>query len=111
MQRLNEVGITTPLQLRHADAHFIRERFGVVVERIVLELRGQSCLDLDEVPLNRKSLVSSRSFGRSVQTLQELRKAVSTYASRASEKMRRQNFATANLIVFVETNPFRTQDK
>jgi DNA polymerase V len=25
--------------------------------------------------------------------------------------MRRQNLATANLIVFVETNPFRTQDK
>ena len=49
-RRLNEVGITTPLQLRQADAHFIRERFGVVVERIVLELRGQSCLDLDEVP-------------------------------------------------------------
>jgi len=110
-RRLNEVGITTPLQLRQADAHFIRERFGVVVERIVLELRGQSCLDLDEVPSNRKSLVSSRSFGRSVQTLQELREAVSTYASRATEKMRRQNLATANLIVFVETNPFRTQDK
>ncbi len=110
-RRLGEIGITTPLQLRQADAPFIRERFGVVVERIVLELRGQSCLELDEVPSNRKSLVSSRSFGRSIHSLQEMREAVSTYASRACEKMRRQNLATANLIVFIETNPFRTQDQ
>ena len=110
-QRLEEIGIHTPLQLRQADPQFIRDRFGVVVERIVYELRGQSCLALEDIAPTRKSLVSSRSFGRPVETLKDMREAVSTYVSRAAEKMRRQNLATANLIVFVETNPFNRDEK
>ena len=40
-----------------------------------------------------------------------MREAVATYANRAAEKMRRQNLATANIVVFIETNTFRKQDR
>lgn len=109
--RLTAQGVTTPLALRNADPKQIRQTFGVVGERIVRELRGESCIDIEEVAPNRKSLIASRSFGRPVETLTEMQEAVAAYASRAAEKMRRQNLATANLIVFVETNPFRKQDR
>ena len=36
--------------------------------------------------------------------------AIATYTARAAEKMRRQGLATANLLVFVETNRFRLDD-
>jgi DNA polymerase V len=36
--------------------------------------------------------------------------AVASYAARAAEKMRRQNLTVGRLMVFVQTNPFRTQD-
>jgi DNA polymerase V len=39
-----------------------------------------------------------------------MEEAVSAYATRAAEKMRRQHLATASLVVFVETNSFRPQD-
>ena len=39
-ERLRAIGITTPLELRDADPRLIRERFSVVLERMVLELRG-----------------------------------------------------------------------
>ncbi len=102
--------IETPLKLRDADTRAIRQEFGVVVERIVKELRGESCIELDEVPATKKSLVASRSFGRPVTTLQEMQEAVASHMSRAAEKMRSQRLATANIIVFVETNRFRPQD-
>lgn len=109
-QRLVAMKIKTPLQLRDADTRAIRQEFGVVVERIVKELRGEACIELDDVPATKKSLVASRSFGRPVTTLLEMQEAVASHMSRAAEKMRRQRLATANIVVFIETNRFRPQD-
>jgi DNA polymerase V len=54
--------------------------------------------------------MSSRSFGRPVPTLSKLREAVVTYTARAAEKLRRQDLATASLIVFIEINRFKPGD-
>ena len=110
-ERLRAIGITTPLELRDADPRLIRERIGVVLERMVLELRGTACLQLDEVASSRKSLIASRSFGRPVETRRELEEAVSVYTARAAERMRRQHLATANIAVWVETNSFKPTDR
>lgn len=110
-RRLRAIGMTTPLHLRESDPSFIRERFGVVVERIVYELRGQSCLHIDDMPHNRKSIMASRSFGHLIEDYQQLREAVISYTSRAAEKMRRQNLAATHLVVYIETNRFLKSDK
>lgn len=109
-RRLNEIGITTPRQLRDADPQFIRERFGVVMQRMIMELRGIPCINLEDGTPDRKSVMASRSFGRPVTTYQELSEAVSTYTSRAAEKIRRQNLSTAHVAVFVNTNSFKPED-
>ena len=109
-RRLADIGITTPLALKQADARFIRERFSVTLERTALELRGISCIALEDAPATRKSVMASRSFGRLVTARREMEEAVASYAARAAEKMRRQNLAITRLMVFVQTNPFRIQD-
>jgi DNA polymerase V len=106
-RRLADVGITTPLQLRDADPQFIRERLSVVMQRMILELRGVPCIDLEEVRPDRQSVMASRSFGRPVTSFQDMREAVSTYAARAAEKIRRQRLAAAQVSVFIQTNPFK----
>src|SRR5215469_4469781 len=95
--------------LRHGDPRLIRERLGVVTMRLALELRGIGCLDLERVTPDRKSIMASRSFGRPVTTLPELREAVASYTARAAEKLRRQHLATAHLMVFIETNRFKPE--
>jgi DNA polymerase V len=110
-ERLLAIGITTPLELRDADPRLIRERFSVVLERMVRELRGVACMGLEEVTPDRKSLVASRSFGRPVETRHELEQAVSVYTARAAEKMRRQNLATASIAVWVQTNSFKPDER
>jgi DNA polymerase V len=108
--RLAAIGINTPLDLKRGDPRLIRERLGVFTMRLALELRGLACLDLERTTPDRKSIMASRSFGRPVTTLPELREAVASYTARAAEKLRRQHLATAHLMVFIETNRFKPDD-
>ena len=109
--RLNALGIQTPLQLRDADARILRERIGVVVERLALELQGTPCQSLALTVSANKSILTSRSFGRAVTERFELEEAVTTHIARAAEKLRRQKLAAGVVMVFVMTNPFRPQDR
>lgn len=109
--RLEADGIRTPIELRDADPQLLRQRFGVVMQRLALELRGISCLPLELAVPDRKSIVASRSFGRPIMVRANVEEAVASFASRAAAKMRRQGLATAHLSTFIETNPFREQDK
>lgn len=108
--KLRALGIHTVQDLKEASPRDMRARFGVVLERTCHELRGLSCLDLEEVAPARKEIVSSRSFGSMVHTLDELAEAVTAYVTRAGEKLRSQGSVCGAVNVFVQTNRFRTDD-
>ncbi len=105
--RLADLGILTAGSLRRASRSLIRQRFGVVGERLVLELNGVSCLELEEVEAPRQNLCGSRSFGRPVTELEELRQAVTVHVERAGEKLRGQGLAASAVCVFLLTNRHR----
>lgn len=89
----------------------VRRRWSVVVERTVRELQGQPCIALENAPPPKREIACTRSFGQPVRTLRELTEAVSEFASRASEKLRRQEGHAGQVLTFVQTSPFRRQDK
>ena len=74
---LKQHGITTALQLREVDDQWIRKRMGIVGLRLVMELRGVSCLDLEQCPAPKQGLTCSRAFGTLISTLAEMEEAVS----------------------------------
>ncbi|OGA22130.1 MAG: DNA polymerase V subunit UmuC [Betaproteobacteria bacterium RIFCSPLOWO2_02_FULL_67_26] len=108
--RLLAMGIRSARDLALADAALLRDRFGVVMERIARELRGISCLGLEEVGADRKQIVSSRSFGRVTQSLEDLQEAVTQYTCRAAEKLRRQAGVCSTLQVFLQTNSYKPEE-
>lgn len=108
--RLIQLGVETVQDLRTADAKQLRSHFGVVMERTVNELHGMSCLGLEEVTPPKKQIISSRSFGEMVTTIDGLREAIATYAVRAAEKLRAQHGVCNAVHVQIETNRFREQD-
>lgn len=105
--RLADMNIRTVVQLCNADSRTIRQRFSVVMERTVMELRGVPCLELEEVAPAKKQIICSRSFGRPIMSLAELSQAVLTYITRAAEKLRRQDSLARMLQVFILTNRFK----
>lgn len=104
---LAQHGITTALQLRQVDDQWIRSHMGIVGLRLVMELRGVSCLELEQCPAPKQSLTCSRAFGTSVSTLNEMEEAISSYASRVAEKLRSERLAATVLTVFLTTNKFK----
>ena len=71
------------------------------------ELRGKSCIDIEEVVADKKQILSSRSFGSPVYHKKELRESISFHVDLASRKMRDQNCLCSALVVFITTNRFK----
>ncbi|MFI5444302.1 Y-family DNA polymerase [Polaromonas sp. UC242_47] len=110
-KQLQEGGINTVLDLVRMDSATVRSRWSVVLERTVRELQGQPCIELDDAPASKKEIACTRSFGRPVTDLQPLIEAVSEFAGRAAEKLRRQGSVAGQLLVFAHTSPFRPGPK
>lgn len=108
--KLRLLNINTARDLRDTDLKLIRRRFSVVMERIVQELQGVSCIPLETIQ-PRKQILSSRSFGQLVTELSDLEEAVSHYAAKACLKLRKQHSLARGIQVFLCTNRFRTQEK
>nr|WP_238718336.1 Y-family DNA polymerase [Petrachloros mirabilis] len=105
---LQAQGVTTALELQQVQPQWVRQKYNVVMERLVWELRGVSCLPLELSPGSRHSITVSRSFGRPVTTCAELGAAIATYTSRAAEKLRQQQLSAGAMQVFVSTGRFAT---
>ena len=101
---LNAHGIYTAYQLIQADDLWIKKHMTISGLNTVRELRGSKCHDLASEHVAKKSIISSRTFGRPVTTYSELSEAVSTYASRAAEKLREEKEVASLVSVSVMTN-------
>jgi DNA polymerase V len=106
-KRLAECGIHTALDLRNTKPAAVRSLFGVVPARTAAELRGIPCLELEEIPPPKQQIMASRSFGKPVPSLGELREAVACFAAGVAEKLRAQKSLAAAVHVFIYTDRFR----
>jgi DNA polymerase V len=109
-KKLKELHIHTAFDLLQASPQAMRQQFGVVMERLCYELRGVSCLQLEEVAPIKQQIVSSRSFGKPVTALDELAESVATHTARSAEKLRAQKSVTGALTVFIQTNSFKPHE-
>ncbi len=102
-KKLYHAGITNGRELRDADTRWIRNKFNVVLERTVLELRGQPCIDLEFAPPKKQTIMCSRSFGRRITSRYALREAICNYTTIATAKMRKQKSCAQAITVFIQT--------
>jgi DNA polymerase V len=103
-------GVLTVQDLLRLDLATVRRQFSVVLERTVLELQGTSCIALEHMPQAKKEIACTRSFGRPVTELHHLAQAVTEFASRAAEKLRKQQGMAGQVLVYIRTSPFRKDD-
>jgi DNA polymerase V len=109
-RKLQDLNIRTPLALRDTDPAWLRERVGVVVQRLALELRGTPCQSLALARPDNKTILASRSFGRAVVEQHEFEEAVASHIARAAEKLRAQKLAAGAVMVFATTNRYKPDD-
>lgn len=109
--QLREAGLKTALDVARLDAAMVRRRWSVVLERTVREMQGQPCIGFEDAPPAKKEIACTRSFGSTITALDDLVEAVTEFACRACEKLRKQDSHAGQVLVFIHTSAFRTGDK
>jgi len=107
---LAEMNIRTAWDLAQADAWTLRSKFSVVVEKTARELRGTSCLALEEQAAPKQEICCSRMFGKRLHELPPIREALATYAARACEKLRAQHSLCKKVRVSIRTGMFNPDE-
>lgn len=101
-EKLKKYHILNALDLSFKTTTWAHQHLGGVVgARLVRELKGISSISMKDELINKKMIATTRMFGEAVNTLQPIKEAVATYASRAAEKLRRQYAAASYIGVFL----------
>lgn len=106
-KRMFQMGIDTALDFADMSVDDVHRRFNLPLQRTWRELNAQSCIDMDMAESPQKQMCCSRSFGKMLTEFDELRQAVSLFASIVSRKLRERHLAAVTVSVFVQTNAFR----
>ena len=102
-------GIENAKQLKNVSNSWIRKSSNVLSSRTAMELRGIPCISFEIREAKRKSCRVSRSFGKKVESFQELKESIAAHCLNAAEKIRSESLLTKSITVSIRTSPF--QDK
>ena len=108
-RQLNQLGIYSAYELMQMDIRLIRKKFSVVLERTIRELRGESCIQIEDHCDPKKQIVVSRSFKGRIENLSALKPLISNFAVRAGEKLRQEKQKCSQVSVFISTSRFNQQ--
>ncbi|MGQ9819914.1 MAG: Y-family DNA polymerase [Candidatus Kapaibacteriales bacterium] len=97
-------------ELAKANDNWVKKHLTIVGLRIVEELRGIKCIDVEVQPLPKKSIGSAKSFGEPQTEFFPIYNALSTYIDECTRKLRSQRSLANILGVYLQTNPFRADE-
>ena len=104
--KLQALGITTPLQFADKPGDWILRQFHKPGYQTWLELNGHPCIDTSEI-IRRRTISTSRSFGKMISDAEQLRASVATFAASCCNTLRAQESAAGSVSVFACSNRFR----
>jgi len=98
---LKRYNIKTAYDFKQCDEAWVRKNLTINGLKTLLELKGTSCIKLEDNLDEKKSITVSRLFGKNITELNDLKEAVSYHITRAAEKLRRQNMSTSVITIFI----------
>ncbi len=108
-RKLRSFGIDTALKLKRMPELWVRRHMTVVGWRTVLELNGIQAVMMDEAPVPRRTLMTTRSFGVKITEKKAMDEAVATFTARAAERLRSEKLLAGGMQVFIHTSFFETK--
>ena len=100
-------GINNAKELRDFSSIQLKEKYGLIGLRIQNELKGKICIPIKTISTDRKEICVSRSFSYPINSIEELRQAISKYVLIASAKLRQYNQLTSTIEVFTTTSHYK----
>ena len=107
VERLNYYGIKTAWGLTQKSESWVRKELTVTGVRTWKELRGESCISIEELP-HKKSICTSRSFAdQGLNKLADVGETIANFAAQCSRKLRVQHTVCNSITIFAHTSRFR----
>lgn len=105
-KQLKNHGINTAFDLCSMPENWIRKELTRQGLWLVRELKGIPCRELELIAPKKKGIGTCRGFGKNISSIEELREALSSYASNVAFKLRKQGSVTQKLTIFIHTSHF-----
>lgn len=107
-KKLQYHGIKTAWDFVQKSQTWVRNMLTITGERTWRELRGENCIETEELP-HKKSICTSRSFpDKGLNKLSDVEEAVANFAAQCSRKLREQHTVCKSITLFAYTSRFRT---
>ena len=97
-------GITTADDFCKLPDQWVKKNMSILGLRLKKDLKGCSCIGLDEENPDKKSIATTRSFKEVIKEYWELEERIVTYASICSRKLRYQSSDCKSIMVFIRTS-------
>jgi DNA polymerase V len=101
----------TAKDLLAAPEEWIRKNMSVVGQRLQYELKGIKAIEWEDAPPAKKNICTARSFGQLLTDFKDIQQAIASHASNCAKKLRKDNSCCKKVHVFIQTNPYRPEDK
>lgn len=86
-KHLEAYGIRSCYDLTFANEHHLAKQFSVLIARTIRELKGQSCIALDDPALPSKRILASRSFSTALSDISLIKQALIFHLNRAHRRL------------------------
>lgn len=107
---MKQNNVRTAFDFTLLDDNWLRAKMQVIGLRTKKELLEKSCIRLELMAPSKKAIATTRAFGKKTSELVIITEAVSTYAVRCAEKLRKQNSVANLLTVFIHSDPFNPNE-
>lgn len=105
-KKLHWYRIYTAYDFARQKDDWLRKNFTVMGLRTAHELRGISCIDIEEQQPAKEAIACTRSFSIPKKSFAELMEAIAAYTTRAMEKVRMQESKVRSIQLFIMTSRF-----
>ena len=105
-EKLFKLGIHSVLNLKNCTLQWLECHFHAPLLKTFRELNEISCIDTEETPSTRSSILRSRSFGNTVDSIVDCKEALSCHIASAAETLREEQLLAGRIEIFLMTSRF-----
>lgn len=107
-EKLNLYGVYYASEFVGLSSTFVKTKFSISTEKIRNELLGVSCFEFENMPSDRESITSSRSFHGQIHESSRLKEALAHFVASVHSRLIKQNSVCGGVTVYIQTNRFDT---
>jgi DNA polymerase V len=98
--------VKTAYDFTQLSDEWVRKHMSVVGLRLKKDLEGTASIPMELTTPAKKAIATTRSFETLIDSYEEMRERISTFATLCAEKLRAQGSSCHAVYVFVRSNPF-----